>query len=182
VWLQGYNIPVPARKAPVWAKPERKLYDRFDDNWTFRYLKFPKELSTVADRKRFTTGVYHLGRGFLRPQSELERQKVGGCKQFGCQRRSGVSKTMSWPGMARHGRRLFPPTPTYLQSGLPFYFQSRYGRGFDPGSLYSSFYRSLDQYDPKQGDLQNWLMRLARNLVIDDYRRRQRAPQDSYAE
>jgi RNA polymerase sigma-70 factor (ECF subfamily) len=43
-------------------------------------------------------------------------------------------------------------------------------------------YRSLEQYDPKQGDLQNWLMRLARNLIIDDYRRRQRAPQDTHAE
>ena len=29
-------------------------------------------------------------------------------------------------------------------------------------------YRSLDQYDSKQGDLSNWLMRLARNLIIDD--------------
>jgi len=38
-------------------------------------------------------------------------------------------------------------------------------------------YRSLDQYDPKQGDLANWLMRLARNLIIDDYRHRQRNPQ-----
>lgn len=43
-------------------------------------------------------------------------------------------------------------------------------------------YRSLEQFDPKQGDLQNWLMRLARNLIIDDYRRRQRAPQDNQAE
>jgi RNA polymerase sigma-70 factor (ECF subfamily) len=43
-------------------------------------------------------------------------------------------------------------------------------------------YRSLEQYDPKQGDLQNWLMRLARNLIIDDYRRRQRAPQDTLAD
>jgi RNA polymerase sigma-70 factor (ECF subfamily) len=42
-------------------------------------------------------------------------------------------------------------------------------------------YRSLDQYNPKQGDLQNWLMRLARNLIIDDYRKRQRAPQDEAA-
>jgi len=32
------------------------------------------------------------------------------------------------------------------------------------------------------GDLQNWLMRLARNLIIDDYRRRQRTPHDSHAE
>jgi RNA polymerase sigma-70 factor (ECF subfamily) len=43
-------------------------------------------------------------------------------------------------------------------------------------------YRSLDQFDARQGDLQNWLMRLARNLIIDDYRRRRRAPQDSQAE
>ena len=43
-------------------------------------------------------------------------------------------------------------------------------------------YRSLDQYDSKQGDLQNWLMRLARNLIIDDYRRRQRTPQDTHAD
>jgi len=39
-------------------------------------------------------------------------------------------------------------------------------------------YRSLGQYDPSQGSLSNWLMRLARNLVIDDYRRRQRTPTD----
>jgi RNA polymerase sigma factor (sigma-70 family) len=43
-------------------------------------------------------------------------------------------------------------------------------------------YRSLDQYDPKQGDLQNWLMRLARNLIIDDYRKRQRTPHDNLAD
>ncbi len=43
-------------------------------------------------------------------------------------------------------------------------------------------YCSLDQYNPKQGDLQNWLMRLARNLIIDDYRKRQRAPQDTAAD
>ena len=42
-------------------------------------------------------------------------------------------------------------------------------------------YRS-EQYDAKQGDLQNWLMRLARNLIIDDYRKRQRAPQDQTAD
>ncbi len=42
-------------------------------------------------------------------------------------------------------------------------------------------YRTLDQYDAKQGDLANWLMRLARNLIIDDYRHRQRNPQNSYA-
>jgi RNA polymerase sigma-70 factor (ECF subfamily) len=40
-------------------------------------------------------------------------------------------------------------------------------------------YRSLDQYDASLGDLSNWLMRLARNLIIDDYRKRQRTPTDS---
>lgn len=43
-------------------------------------------------------------------------------------------------------------------------------------------YKSLDQYDAKQGDLTNWLMRLARNLIIDDYRHRQRNPQNSQAD
>lgn len=43
-------------------------------------------------------------------------------------------------------------------------------------------YRSLEQYDAKQGDLANWLMRLARNLIIDDYRHRQRNPQNSMAD
>lgn len=40
-------------------------------------------------------------------------------------------------------------------------------------------YRSLTQYDASLGDLSNWLMRLARNLIIDDYRKRQRTPTDS---
>ncbi len=48
--------------------------------------------------------------------------------------------------------------------------------------VFIRIYRTLDQYDAKQGDLSNWLMRLARNLIIDDYRHRQRNPQDSYAE
>ena len=43
-------------------------------------------------------------------------------------------------------------------------------------------YRSLEQYDAKQGDLANWLMRLARNLIIDDYRHRQRNPQNTMAD
>jgi RNA polymerase sigma-70 factor (ECF subfamily) len=40
-------------------------------------------------------------------------------------------------------------------------------------------YRSLGQYDAGLGDLSNWLMRLARNLIIDDYRKRQRTPTDA---
>ena len=48
--------------------------------------------------------------------------------------------------------------------------------------VFIRIYRTLDQYDPKQGDLANWLMRLARNLIIDDYRHRQRNPQNSMAD
>jgi RNA polymerase sigma-70 factor (ECF subfamily) len=48
--------------------------------------------------------------------------------------------------------------------------------------VFVRIYRTLDQYDPKHGDLSNWLMRLARNLIIDDYRHRQRNPQDSMAD
>jgi len=48
--------------------------------------------------------------------------------------------------------------------------------------VFIRIYKTLDQYDPKQGDLANWLMRLARNLIIDDYRHRQRNPQNSMAD
>jgi RNA polymerase sigma-70 factor (ECF subfamily) len=48
--------------------------------------------------------------------------------------------------------------------------------------VFIRIYKTLDQYDPKQGDLSNWLMRLARNLIIDDYRHRQRNPQNTMAD
>lgn len=48
--------------------------------------------------------------------------------------------------------------------------------------VFVRIFRSLDQYDPAQGELSNWLMRLARNLIIDDYRHRNRNPQDTYAD
>ena len=48
--------------------------------------------------------------------------------------------------------------------------------------VFIRIYKSLEQYDAKQGDLSNWLMRLARNLIIDDYRHRQRNPQNTMAE
>lgn len=73
-----------------------------------------------------------------------------------------------------YGRRIF---------NLAYRFTSRADAAEDlTQEVFVRIYRSLDQYDAKQGDLQNWLMRLARNLIIDDYRRRQRAPQDSYAD
>ncbi|MCS6874204.1 MAG: sigma-70 family RNA polymerase sigma factor [Pyrinomonadaceae bacterium] len=48
--------------------------------------------------------------------------------------------------------------------------------------VFVKIYKTLDQYNSNQGDLSNWLMKIARNLIIDDYRRRQRMPQDSDAE
>ncbi len=48
--------------------------------------------------------------------------------------------------------------------------------------VFIRIYRTLDQFDPKQGDLANWLMRLSRNLIIDDYRHRQRNPQNTMAD
>ena len=48
--------------------------------------------------------------------------------------------------------------------------------------VFVRIYRTLEQFDARHGDLQNWLMRLARNLIIDDYRQRQRNPQNSNAE
>ena len=66
---------------------------------------------------------------------------------------------------------------------LAYRFTSRADSAEDlTQDVFVRVYRSLEQYDAKQGDLQNWLMRLARNLVIDDYRKRQRAPQDEAAD
>ena len=66
---------------------------------------------------------------------------------------------------------------------LAYRFTSRADAAEDlTQEVFIRVYRSLDQYDSKQGDLQNWLMRLARNLIIDDYRRRQRTPQDTHAD
>ena len=66
---------------------------------------------------------------------------------------------------------------------LAYRFTSRADAAEDlTQEVFVRVYRSLNQYDAKQGDLQNWLMRLARNLIIDDYRRRQRTPQDASAD
>ena len=66
---------------------------------------------------------------------------------------------------------------------LSYRFTSRADTAEDlTQDVFVRVYRSLEQYNPKQGDLQNWLMRLARNLIIDDYRKRQRAPQDEIAD
>jgi len=63
---------------------------------------------------------------------------------------------------------------------LAYRFTTSHGGAEDlTQEVFIRVYRSLDQYDPALGDLSNWLMRLARNLIIDDYRKRQRTPTDS---
>ena len=63
---------------------------------------------------------------------------------------------------------------------LAYRFTTSHGAAEDlTQEVFIRVYRSLDQYDPVLGDLSNWLMRLARNLIIDDYRKRQRTPTDS---
>lgn len=66
---------------------------------------------------------------------------------------------------------------------LAYRFTSRTDAAEDlTQEVFVRIYNTLDQYDSKQGNLSNWLMRLARNLIIDDYRHRQRNPQNSMAD
>jgi RNA polymerase sigma-70 factor (ECF subfamily) len=63
---------------------------------------------------------------------------------------------------------------------LAYRFTNRHEAAEDLAQeVFVRVYRSLDQYDPEAGDLANWLMRLARNLVIDDYRKRGRTPTET---
>ena len=72
--------------------------------------------------------------------------------------------------MHEYSRRVF---------NLAYRFTGRHESAEDlTQEVFVRVYRSLDQYDSQAGDLANWLMRLARNLVIDDYRRRCRTPTD----
>ena len=83
---------------------------------------------------------------------------------------------------ARRGRIL---SPSYSRRifNLAYRFTSNVDAAEDlTQDVFIRIYRTLDQYDPKQGDLSNWLMRLARNLIIDDYRHRQRNPQNTMAD
>ena len=81
----------------------------------------------------------------------------------------------AWTDVVRqYSRRIY---------NLAYRFTSSHGAAEDlTQEVFIRVYRSLSQYDAALGDLSNWLMRLARNLVIDDYRRRQRAPQDETAD
>ncbi|HYV03577.1 MAG TPA: sigma-70 family RNA polymerase sigma factor [Blastocatellia bacterium] len=78
----------------------------------------------------------------------------------------------AWADVVRsYSRRIY---------NLAYRFTSSHGAAEDlTQEVFIRVYRSLGQYDSALGDLSNWLMRLARNLVIDDYRKRQRTPTDS---
>jgi RNA polymerase sigma-70 factor, ECF subfamily len=43
-------------------------------------------------------------------------------------------------------------------------------------------YRRLGQYDPQRGELSHWLLRVARNVMIENFRHRQRFPHESAAD
>ncbi|MFY9608507.1 MAG: sigma-70 family RNA polymerase sigma factor, partial [Blastocatellia bacterium] len=78
----------------------------------------------------------------------------------------------AWADVVRsYSRRIY---------NLAYRFTSSHGAAEDlTQEVFIRVYRSLGQYDAALGDLSNWLMRLARNLIIDDYRKRQRTPTDS---
>jgi RNA polymerase sigma-70 factor (ECF subfamily) len=86
-------------------------------------------------------------------------------------RQCQLGDPVAWEQVVRdYSRRVF---------NLAFRFTSNSEAAEDlTQDVFVRVYRSLGQYDPAQGNLSNWLMRLARNLVIDDYRRRQRTPTD----
>ncbi len=86
-------------------------------------------------------------------------------------RRCRAGDSSAWEQIVRdYSRRVY---------NLAYRFTGRHDAAEDlTQEVFVRVYRSLDQYDPLAGDLSNWLMRLARNLVIDDYRRRSRTPTD----
>ena len=90
-------------------------------------------------------------------------------------RRCRAGDGMAWEEIvSQYSRRIF---------NLAYRFTSSTEAAEDlTQEVFVRIYKTLDQYDSKQGDLSNWLMRLARNLIIDDYRHRQRNPQNSYAD
>jgi RNA polymerase sigma-70 factor (ECF subfamily) len=83
--------------------------------------------------------------------------------------RCRMGDSAAWEHLVRmYSRRVY---------NLAYRFVSRHEQAEDlTQDVFLRIYRSLDQYNPEVGDLSNWLLRLARNLVIDDYRRRKRQP------
>lgn len=87
-------------------------------------------------------------------------------------RRCRAGDSAAWEQVVReYSRRVY---------NLSYRFTGRHESAEDlTQEVFVRVYRSLEQYDAQAGDLANWLMRLARNLVIDDYRKRGRTPTDS---
>ena len=90
-------------------------------------------------------------------------------------RRARAGDGTAWEDIVtQYSRRIF---------NLAFRFTSSVEGAEDlTQEVFVRIYRTLEQYDAKYGDLSNWLMRLARNLIIDDYRHRQRNPQNTMAD
>ena len=86
-------------------------------------------------------------------------------------RRCRAGDSVAWEHVVQeYSRRVY---------NLAYRFTGRHETAEDlTQEVFVRVYRSLEQYDAQAGDLANWLMRLARNLVIDDYRRRTRTPTD----
>lgn len=86
-------------------------------------------------------------------------------------RRCRAGDSVAWEQIVHsYSRRVY---------NLAYRFTNRHETAEDlTQEVFVRVYRSLEQYDPQAGDLANWLMRLARNLVIDDYRKRTRTPTD----
>jgi len=97
--------------------------------------------------------------------------KTGSLSDAELVRRCRGGDSAAWEEVIRtYSRRVY---------NLAYRFSNRHELAEDlTQEVFVRVYRSLDQYDPQAGDLAHWLMRLARNLIIDDYRRRTRTPTD----
>jgi RNA polymerase sigma-70 factor (ECF subfamily) len=117
-----------------------------------------------------------LAEGFAVGERALEAFKVAsGINGAELVRRCRAGDGSAWEEIVTaYSRRIF---------SLAYRFTSSAEAAEDlTQDVFIRIYRTLDQYDSRHGDLSNWLMRLARNLIIDDYRHRQRNPQDSMAD
>jgi RNA polymerase sigma-70 factor, ECF subfamily len=105
----------------------------------------------------------------------LEALKVAENDGADLVRRCRAGDGTAWEEIVSHySRRIF---------NLAYRFTSSVEAADDLSQeVFIRIYKTLEQFDPKQGNLSSWLMRLARNLIIDDYRHRQRNPQNSYAD
>lgn len=107
--------------------------------------------------------------------TSLEALKVAETNGAELVRRARAGDGAAWEEIVQnYSRRIF---------NLAYRFTSSIEAAEDlTQEVFIRIYRTLEQYDAKQGDLSNWLMRLARNLIIDDYRHRQRNPQNTMAD